>query len=240
MKIPTISTKVLTGNTKMFSLNSYFMIGAKPTCETHFTDCNNRRIVCINGCGELIPLYQKEDHIIECRKKVAKCSYCHTTVKTEMLKSHLKVVYLFIFKIKLKLWYYFYQIQQHHFSCPNASNVCPFAAFGCTYTEKYDVQKHLSEEPIRHLIYLCDELTELKGYYTMIQNDMDGIKSRHSELIQKTISCEEMYGAQLVWRIDNVAQKQNEAKASCRLYTSNDYNIFTTLTKISILSQKKT
>ncbi|EYC28401.1 hypothetical protein Y032_0007g3207 [Ancylostoma ceylanicum] len=42
------------------------------------------------------------------------------------------------------------------------------------------------------------------------------IDSRYEELMRKTKTAAQMYGAQLVWRIDNVAQKMNDAKSGTR------------------------
>ncbi|KAK6011401.1 hypothetical protein OSTOST_23520 [Ostertagia ostertagi] len=55
------------------------------------------------------------------------------------------------------------EIEKHRPLCPNVDKVCPFAELGCDYIgDKITVQQHLTEEPIRHLMFLCDEVTDLK------------------------------------------------------------------------------
>uniref|UniRef100_A0A0N5A8G2 MATH domain-containing protein n=1 Tax=Syphacia muris TaxID=451379 RepID=A0A0N5A8G2_9BILA len=86
------------------------------------------------------------------------------------------------------------KIKMHMPTCPNAGAACPFAQFGCLYAgEANTIRNHLSEEPIRHLSLLCDGVLDLK-----------------------CITLEKLYGSQMIWRIDNVKQKQNEARSGAR------------------------
>ena len=49
--------------------------------------------------------------------------------------------------------------------CPKAGSACPFAEFGCVHKgERTTLQKHIREEPTRHLSLLCDGVIELKVY----------------------------------------------------------------------------
>ncbi|KAJ1372155.1 hypothetical protein KIN20_034234 [Parelaphostrongylus tenuis] len=108
------------------------------------------------------------------------------------------------------------QIDFHRLSCPNA-DVCPFAELGCDHLDKrVSVQEHLAKEPIRHLMYLCDAVTELKNSQIAAQMDFNTLKSECEDLMRKATTANQMYGAQLVWKIENVVQKQNEAKSGTR------------------------
>ncbi|VDM41475.1 unnamed protein product [Toxocara canis] len=83
---------------------------------------------------------------------------------------------------------------KHLPDCPNAGSSCPFSEFGCRYRGGREMlQAHIQEEPIRHLALLCDGVLDLKS-----------------------ATLEKLYGAQMIWRIDNVKQKQNEARSGTR------------------------
>lgn len=101
--------------------------------------------------------------------------------------------------------------------CPKAGNACPFAEFGCQHKgEKQTIQKHIREEPTRHLSLLCDGVVELKVLLLNMQLGMEKLGRRMDELAIKTDALEKLFGAQLLWKIDNYQQRFNEAKAGSR------------------------
>ncbi|VDM81765.1 unnamed protein product [Strongylus vulgaris] len=50
----------------------------------------------------------------------------------------------------------------------------------------------------------------------MMHSENVAIDERYDELMKRTVTAAKMYGAQLVWRIENVAQKMNDAKSGTR------------------------
>lgn len=98
---------------------------------------------------------------------------------------------------------------------------------------KEAVQKHLSAEPVKHMMYLCDEMAELKSIYSLMHYEMSCIEPKHDELMRRvnllqgsldklqsfqTMTCEEIFGPQFIWKIDNLMQRTNEAKVLQAIY----------------------
>lgn len=71
----------------------------------------------------------------------------------------------------------------HKESCPKAGSACPFAEFGCVYKgERVTLQKHIREEPTKHLSILCDGVVELKRMLLTMQLNMEVMARRIDEL----------------------------------------------------------
>uniref|UniRef100_A0A914D429 Uncharacterized protein n=1 Tax=Acrobeloides nanus TaxID=290746 RepID=A0A914D429_9BILA len=109
------------------------------------------------------------------------------------------------------------EINEHLPVCPKAGSACPFAEFGCIYTGgRENLQKHIKGQPVQHLSFLCDGVLELKTLLSHVQLNMEKMV-RNMDIIHKRIdSLEKLYGAQFIWRIDNVRQKQNDARSGAR------------------------
>lgn len=94
------------------------------------------------------------------------------------------------------------------------------------------LQKHITAEPTRHLSLLCDGVIDLKRillgmqvslmciseHYAHIlsQLNVERMSNRIETLATRTDALEKLYGAQLLWKIDNYQQKYNEAKAGSK------------------------
>ncbi|WKX98814.1 hypothetical protein Q1695_014028 [Nippostrongylus brasiliensis] len=187
--------------------------------QKHAENCDWQGVPCSN-CNKLIAQRELNSHLSECQKTRGKCSYCNMMVKTASMEKHLKICPKMIISCPFQCGLMDRtreEIEEHRASCPNVDNACPFAELGCTYIgDKTTVQQHLAEEPIRHLMYLCDEVTDLKNYHIMEQMELSKINDRHEDLLRRAITANEMFGPQLVWRIENVAQRKNEARSGTR------------------------
>ncbi|KHJ87843.1 TRAF-type zinc finger, partial [Oesophagostomum dentatum] len=184
--------------------------------QRHAERCEYHAIPCTNECGKMVPEREMAEHLATCQKKLGRCNYCNLQVKSAHLEKHLKICPRMIISCPFQCGLVDRpreEIEKHRSSCPNVDSACPFVEIGCSYVgDKGSVQKHLTDEPIRHLMYLCDEVTELKNFHIMIQSQNTAIEERYEELMKKTQTAAQMYGAQLVWRIEDVAQKMNDAK----------------------------
>ncbi|PAV88057.1 hypothetical protein WR25_20306 [Diploscapter pachys] len=154
----------------------------------HVKQCQYKSERCMN-CGGRIPALTYQDHIKICRLSVQKCEYCQSTIRATLLEKHLKTCPQVIIscpfqcgaKDKTRA-----EIDAHRTTCPNAAESCPFMAMGCNFKgNKEAVQKHLSAEPVKHMIYLCDEMTELKSIYSLMHYEMSCIEPKHDELMRK-------------------------------------------------------
>uniref|UniRef100_F1L6A6 TNF receptor-associated factor 1 n=1 Tax=Ascaris suum TaxID=6253 RepID=F1L6A6_ASCSU len=109
------------------------------------------------------------------------------------------------------------QMSRHLVDCPNAGSSCPFSEFGCQYKgDRETLQAHIREEPIRHLALLCDGVLDLKILLANMELSLETMVHNMELLQRKTTTIEKLYGAQIIWRIDNVKQKQNEARSGTR------------------------
>ncbi|VDL64185.1 unnamed protein product [Nippostrongylus brasiliensis] len=147
----------------------------------HAENCDWQGVPCSN-CNKLVAQRELNSHLSECQKMRGKCSYCNMMVKTASMEKHLKICPKMIISCPFQCGLMDRtreEIEEHRASCPNVDNACPFAELGCTYigmlshstSDKTTVQQHLAEEPIRHLMYLCDEVTDLKA---ITANEMFG------------------------------------------------------------------
>ncbi|KAL6727868.1 hypothetical protein Aduo_009707 [Ancylostoma duodenale] len=195
-------------------------VGPLKEMQKHAESCEYHGVPCTNECGKIIPEKEMAAHLVECQKKRTKCTYCNMLIKTPSMEKHLKICPRMIISCPFQCGLNDRpreEIEKHRATCPNVDNACPFAELGCDYIgDKTTVQKHLAEEPIKHLMLLCDEVTELKNYHILAQAENVFIDTRYEELMRRTKTAAQMYGAQLVWRIDNVAQKMNDAKSGTR------------------------
>lgn len=65
---------------------------------------------------------------------------------------------------------------------------------------------------MKHLVIMCDETTAIKRYFDLATRDLDRVAQQHEEMCRRTRICEKLYGPQLIWKIDDVLTKTNEAK----------------------------
>lgn len=82
----------------------------------------------------------------------------------------------------------------------------------CFKGEKTTLQKHIRDEPTRHLSILCDGVVDLKLLMQSLQLNVERLSNRMEDVLLRTDCLEKLYGSQLLWKIDNYSQKFNEAK----------------------------
>jgi TNF receptor-associated factor 4 len=148
------------------------------------------------------------------------CEYCKKELRSEQLDEHFRACPQFPLECPngcSKARYARDELRGHLNTCPKAGSSCPFAEFGCKHKgERTALQKHIREEPTKHLSLLCDGVVELKRLLLNMQLNVERVGRRIEELTMKTDNLEKLYGAQLLWKIDNYTQKYNEAKAGSK------------------------
>ncbi|GMT18909.1 hypothetical protein PFISCL1PPCAC_10206 [Pristionchus fissidentatus] len=187
----------------------------------HVAVCEMRDIVCSKGCGDIYQKKHEAAHLEkECKARSDTCQYCKKEVSTKGMTVHLKVCLSVPVKCPNQCGVESIlreELANHLPVCPQAGNACPFAEWGCEYAGgRQMLQKHIKEEPIRHLTYLCDGVIELKAMLAFMQLNTEKMIRTIGTLECKSSNLEKMYGAQLVWRLDNIQQRQNEAKSGAR------------------------
>ncbi|CAD6197423.1 unnamed protein product [Caenorhabditis auriculariae] len=190
--------------------------GCLTDLEEHVASCEFEANRCEN-CGRKIPRVDFLKHVSECEKERVKCEFCEKNVRRQEAERHLKTCSKVLISCPFQCGLVDRtreEIELHRPSCPNVDNVCPFIQFGCNFAgDKESVQKHLSDEPIRHIIYLCDQVADLKMSHEAIFDDLTSFSTRQVRLLEMANTCNQMFGAQLTWRIDNMMQRQNDAKS---------------------------
>ncbi|KAF8359157.1 trf-1 [Pristionchus pacificus] len=187
----------------------------------HVAVCQHKDIVCSNGCGEVYQKMNEAHHLAnDCGKRSDVCPHCKKEVSVKGMAVHLKVCLSVpvtcpnqcgLEGISRE------ELANHLPTCPMSGNACPFTEWGCEYAGgRQMLQKHIKDEPIRHLSYLCDGVIELKAMLAFMQLNTEKMIRTIGTLETKSSNLEKMYGAQLVWKIDNIQQRRNEAKSSAR------------------------
>ncbi|TKR76893.1 hypothetical protein L596_017965 [Steinernema carpocapsae] len=195
--------------------------GVLKDLQVHVNGCELRDIVCPRGCGDFFPKKDERKHFeTECSKKMVVCEDCQKEVSQRGIEVHRKVCPMVLISCPNQcelLERPREEINLHLATCPKVGSSCPFAEFGCTYMGGRELlQKHMKEEPIRHLSLLCDGVLELKSLVSHMHLNMEKMIRNMQKLQTKSDILEKLYGSQLVWRIDNVRQKQNEARSGTR------------------------
>ncbi|VDO45982.1 unnamed protein product, partial [Haemonchus placei] len=179
-----------------FARNGCQWCGTLKEMQKHADSCLYHGVPCPN-CKKTVPERDMATHLEECEKKIGKCTYCGIRLKATGMEKHLKICPRVIMSCPFQcglLDRTREEIEQHRPLCPNIDKFCPFAELGSLFAgDKETIPQHLAEEPVHHLMFLCDAITDLKA-----------------------ITANEMYGAQLIWRIDNMEQKMNEARSGTR------------------------
>ncbi|KAK5966392.1 TNF Receptor Associated Factor (TRAF) [Trichostrongylus colubriformis] len=190
--------------------------GGLKEMKRHADSCQYHGVPC-PSCNKTIAEREMTTHLSECQRKLGICTYCEICVKATSMQDHLKICKKVIISCPFQCGLRDRpreEIDQHRPLCPNVDKACPFAELGCDYIgDKVTVQQHLAEEPIRHLMFLCDEVTNLKNFQTNMESEWSEMNERHRDILQRAITANEMYGAQLIWRIDNMNQRINEARS---------------------------
>ncbi|CAO4371632.1 unnamed protein product [Caenorhabditis nigoni] len=191
--------------------------GQLGTLHDHLAECTFKSAQKCEKCGRQFAKADLDRHREKCELNRAMCSYCNKTIRDSDLERHLKTCPEVIISCPFQCGLSDrprHEIEAHRPQCPNVDNVCPFVPYGCTFAGgKESIQQHLSDEPVRHLMYLCDEITDLKGTYELMERDMVSFNDRQSRILSAADTCTEMFGPQLIWKIDKLQQRTNEAKS---------------------------
>ncbi|CAJ0576160.1 unnamed protein product, partial [Mesorhabditis spiculigera] len=195
--------------------------GTLKNLEEHALNCDFHEVVCNNGCGQIYAKKNEEQHLREeCGRRGVVCENCSKEIPAKAMEIHRKLCPMARINCPNQCGLEGVtrqEIREHQALCPKRGNGCPFGEFGCNFAgEKESLQKHISQEPIRHLTYLCDGVVELKMLLAHMQVQMETMTGAMQELQLKGDLLEKLYGAQLVWRIDNFRQKLNEAKSGAK------------------------
>ncbi|CAB3401376.1 unnamed protein product [Caenorhabditis bovis] len=184
--------------------------------QEHLGSCEFKAQKCPN-CQRAFSAQKLPIHMEKCTDQRTTCSFCSKIVRISDLERHVKSCPLVIISCPFQCGLTDrtrQEIEEHRPNCPNVENVCPFVPYGCTFAgDRAAIQKHLSDEPVRHLMLLCDEITDLKTTYGIMEKDMENFNERQHRILEKAETCNEMFGPQLVWKIDNIQQRTNEAKS---------------------------
>ncbi|CAI4230441.1 unnamed protein product [Auanema sp. JU1783] len=193
--------------------------GTLKQLETHVKSCSFREELCSN-CRRKIPKLLFKEHSKKCTTTVQKCEFCGSSYRSSDIDRHLRICTKVIMSCPFNCGLQNKtreEIEQHKKVCQNADNICPFSDFGCNFDgDKEAVQNHLVEEPIKHLMLLCDETGLVKEGYAYLLDKLVNILDQAKHLEERSYFCEALYGPQLIWRIDDVNNKMNEAKSGAR------------------------
>ncbi|KAH7724375.1 Protein TRF-1 [Aphelenchoides avenae] len=188
---------------------------------SHTLNCDFADVICSRGCGEIYAKKDEAKHLGElCSKRTLPCEHCAKEITFKGVKFHLKVCPSMLINCPNMCGLENRprgEIQEHLPTCPKAGSGCPFAEFGCDYKGgREHLQQHIKEQPVKHLSYLCDGVLDLKQLLGHVQLNMEKMDRNMNTLQTRISSLEKLYGAQFIWRVDDVKAKQNEAQGGTR------------------------
>jgi TNF receptor-associated factor 4 len=97
--------------------------------------------------------------------------------------------------------------------CTKYEVPCPFSDCQCTFKSlRGDMPKHLKESPGLHLNLMCKTIVVQKKQMQILSEIVEKQKEQLVSLTTKVDSLEKFYGSQLIWKIDNFAEKFNDSK----------------------------
>ncbi|PIO69452.1 zinc finger, C3HC4 type [Teladorsagia circumcincta] len=141
------------------------------------------------GCKWCDALKEMQNHADSCQHHGVPCPNCNKTVAECNMATHLGECQMKVGKcaycdILIKAT----SMEKHLKICPKMIISCPFQ---CGLTDR----------------------TREESFHTSMQSEWCEMNERHQDLLQRAITANEMYGAQMIWRIDNMKQKMNEARS---------------------------
>lgn len=184
----------------------------------HSEECEFTMVECNRGCGlKYMKKYEKKHFAEDCLKNDAICEFCKSRFSKAHEVEHLNGCAKFLIP------------------CPNGCGIkpimrekmpdhlenecnkheisCPFSDCSCTFKSlRTDMAKHLKESPGIHLNLMCKTLSLQKKQMGLLSEIVDQQKDQIFTLTNKINSLEKFYGSQLIWKIDNYAEKYNDCK----------------------------
>ncbi|CAD5205439.1 unnamed protein product [Bursaphelenchus okinawaensis] len=203
-----------------YSENGCEWTGILKELKAHAIGCEYADTVCPRGCGKVYAKKDEEEHLKNCNKKMVECEFCGKEISTKGLKLHNKMCPLMIIDCPNRcglLRKTREEINAHLPDCPKKGSVCPFGEFGCNYTGgRENLQKHIKDNLINHLGYLCDGATELQILLTQVHLNMDRTNRNVTVLQSRVDALEKLYGSQYIWRIDDYSKRLKDAKSNSK------------------------
>ncbi|CAP38004.2 Protein CBR-TRF-1 [Caenorhabditis briggsae] len=164
--------------------------GQLGTLHDHLTECTFKSSLKCEKCGRQFAKADLDRHREKCELNRAMCSYCNKTIRDSDLERHLK-------------------------TCPEVIISCPFQC-GLSDRPRHEVLSKLTvpNAPMSTMFaHLSPMDAHLQGTYELMERDMVSFNDRQSRILSAADTCTEMFGPQLIWKIDKLQQRTNEAKS---------------------------
>ena len=201
-----------------FNLNGCKWEESLKNLPVHLDDCEYALVECQRGCGQRYQRRNERKHVSEdCMKNDVSCDFCKEKVPKSEEADHLEECTKFPIPCPAKCNVAEMprdQMQNHlDNECTKYEVPCPFSECQCSFKSlRGDMAKHLKDSPGLHLNLMCKTIQIQKKQMTILSEIVEKQKEQLVMLSTKVDSLEKFYGSQLIWKIDNFAEKYNDSK----------------------------
>lgn len=184
----------------------------------HLEECKYRPVVCPNDCGAKFEHRFLNGHLkSDCPRRQVPCQYCEDQVRLDMMEAHYDECRQFRIECTNNCGAKDIprEMLQNHLDteCPEAMAKCPFFEAGCPFESKRkDLKVHISENLELHVdmvvmaLQTCSDALEIHDAILERQSDRLIDVENQASVLNK------IHGYQMLWKIDNYAQKLQEAE----------------------------
>ncbi|PAA62246.1 hypothetical protein BOX15_Mlig027678g3 [Macrostomum lignano] len=185
----------------------------------HMEGCDRMMTTCPMRCGvEFEKRFLEKHRNDDCPKREIHCQFCEIRLIAENEAEHLEICPKFLVPCpnKCKRREVARERLTEHLEneCMKQDLNCPFASYGCQFTGKKKAMKeHVAAKQLNHMEILC---AAVKQGDKNRENQDKAIQEMEKKMlgIERRINgLENLYGPQLIWKIDNYEEKLAEAKS---------------------------
>uniref|UniRef100_A0A1I8GCA6 HTH_48 domain-containing protein n=1 Tax=Macrostomum lignano TaxID=282301 RepID=A0A1I8GCA6_9PLAT len=186
---------------------------------SHIEGCDRMLTTCPMRCGvEFQKRFLEKHRLEDCPKRDIQCQFCEIGLVAEQEAGHLETCPKFLVPCpnKCKKKEVAREMMQEHLEneCMRQDLCCPFSTYGCDFSgRKKQLKEHIAEKQLNHMEILCSAVKQGDKNQEKQQKQILEMEKKLVGVERRVGGLENLFGPQLVWRIDNYQEKLAEAKA---------------------------
>uniref|UniRef100_A0A1I8G0B1 TNF receptor-associated factor n=2 Tax=Macrostomum lignano TaxID=282301 RepID=A0A1I8G0B1_9PLAT len=186
---------------------------------SHIEGCDRMLTTCPMRCGvEFQKRFLEKHRLEDCPKRDIQCQFCEIGLVAEQEAGHLETCPKFLVPCpnKCKKKEVAREMMQEHLEneCMRQDLCCPFSTYGCEFSgRKKQLKEHIAEKQLNHMEILCSAVKQGDKNQEKQQKQILEMEKKLVGVERRVGGLENLFGPQLVWRIDNYQEKLAEAKA---------------------------
>ncbi|XP_071944077.1 TNF receptor-associated factor 4-like [Antedon mediterranea] len=187
----------------------------------HLKHCLYVLIECPNVCGASMEKIFMENHLKEdCHKRMITCEFCSKCIFHKDEIYHYNICPNFLVHCPngcdVNTEYLRHNIDKHlNTNCPLEVIECEFAGFGCTFTSiRSEMRYHMTDNTSmnNHVAMIGEKIVSQKIIIDVHGVNLEDGTDSLQTCVDKVQDLEKMFGSHLVWKINNYAERVQDAK----------------------------